>query len=58
MTPYTETEMQEINEDPARLRAYYWRIAQHWKLNYPRLQLVAEEIEANLEAIVASHFPM
>lgn len=27
MTPYSEKEMEEISRDPARLRAYFWRVA-------------------------------
>jgi hypothetical protein len=53
---YTEAQMVEINKDPERLRAYYWRIAQHWKLNYPQYTRIADEIIENLDEIVASHF--
>lgn len=54
--PYTEADMIEINKDPQRVRAYYWRIAQHWKLNYPQFTRIADEIIDNLDALVASHF--
>lgn len=36
--PYSDADIQEIEKDPERLRAYYWRIAQHWRLNYPGLR--------------------
>lgn len=55
--PYSEEDMAEIEKDPARLRAYYWRMAQHWRLNYPNLRWVADQIIEELDAIVASHFP-
>lgn len=54
--PYTEAQMIEIEKDPERLRAYYWRIAQHWKLNFSQYTRAADEIIENLDALVASHF--
>lgn len=54
--PYSDADMLEIEKDPQRLRAYYWRIAQHWKLNYPQFRGLADEIIGSLDAIVASHF--
>ena len=56
MAPYSERDMEEIEQSPERLRAYYWRMAMHWKLNYPRLANVADQILCELDAIVASHF--
>lgn len=54
--PYSEADMLDIEKDPQRLRAYYWRIAQHWKLNYPQFTRLADEIIESLDDIVASHF--
>jgi hypothetical protein len=29
--PYSETDMEAIERDPVRLRAYYWHMTQHWR---------------------------
>lgn len=29
--PYSEADLLEIEKCPIRLKAYYWRMAQHWK---------------------------
>ena len=56
--PYSDADMTEIERDPARLRAYYWRMAMHWKLNYPNLAGAADQILQELDLIVQSHFPL
>lgn len=63
MALYTDKELKEIERDPVRLRAYFWRIAWSWRLlskdkDYahlaPHLANAAEAILENLDSIVDS----
>jgi hypothetical protein len=57
MRPYTEADLDQIDKDPVRCKAYFWRVAQKLKMSGdPWMTPLGDTILDNLDSFVDCRF--